>query len=178
VPVPSFPQFAVQTKRYGDALYITPVGELDIATAPRLGREFENAEAGSAAIIVVDLGKLTFIHSARIHLLVAMDCACAGEQLLRLIGGSPVVDRVFDIAGVRAHLSFIARENSPVALQPGAARSTQDMQTPRTRYRGARAMSGRDNHMVAERELAVRREREKPRSRFTPGDILRCPRCG
>jgi len=40
-------------------------------------------------------------------------------------------------------------------------------------------MTANDSNTVAQRELASpRREHEKPKSRFTPGDLLPCPRCG
>jgi len=40
-------------------------------------------------------------------------------------------------------------------------------------------MTGNDSSTVAQREPAYScREHEKPKSRFTPGDLLRCPRCG
>jgi len=132
VPVPSLPQLAVHTKRYGDVLCLTPVGELDIATVPLLAREFEAAESGGAAIIVIDLGELTSIDSTGVRLLVSMDCACAGEQRLRLIEGPPGIERVLTLAGVRAHLPIIAREDSPVPLRLDRARGTRANPTPPT----------------------------------------------
>jgi len=126
------PQFAVQTKRYGDVLCLTPVGELDIATVPLLASELEVAESGGAAIIVIDLGELTSIDSTGVRLLVWMDCACAGEQRLRLIEGPPAIDRVLKLARVRAHLPIIAREDSPVSLRFARARGTRANPAPPT----------------------------------------------
>ena len=130
--MPSLPQFAVQTKRYGDVLCLTPVGELDVATVSLLACEFEAAESGGAAIIVIDLGELTSIDSTGVRLLVSMDCACAGEQRLRLIEGPPAIDRVLKLAGVRAHLPIIAREDSPAPLRFDRARGTRANPTPPT----------------------------------------------
>ena len=114
-------QLAVQTERFGDVHRITPVGELDIATAPLLAREFEAAASSDAGMIVVDLGQLTFIDSSGIHVLIAMDCACMGEQRLRLIAGSPTIEHVLEIAGVRGRLAIIPREDSPALSPVGAA---------------------------------------------------------
>ena len=130
--MPSLPQFAVQAKRYGDVLCLTPVGELDLATVSLLASEFEAAESTGAALIVIDLGELTSIDSTGIRLLVSMDCACAGEQRLRLIEGPPEIDRVLKLARVRAHLPIIAREDSPAPLRFDRARSTRANTTPPT----------------------------------------------
>jgi anti-anti-sigma factor len=83
-------------------------GELDLATAPILEREFEEAWNDSADLIVVDLSRVTFVDSSAIHLLIRMDCAALGEKRLGLIIGSPQVERVLTITGVRDHLPIIA----------------------------------------------------------------------
>ena len=110
-------QFAVHVERRGEVRCLHPVGDLDVVAVGLLAREFEAAERSHAALIVIDLGRLSFIDSAGIALLVAMDCACVGEQRLRLIAAQPVVDRVLELAGVRARLPIVLRPPTPASRE-------------------------------------------------------------
>ena len=102
---------------------LTPVGELDLATVSRLERAFDAAfRDDSVEMIVVDLTELSFMDSTGIHLLLRMRAACAEVDRLRVINGSPAVQRILDVAGVRAHLPIISSDRDPRAPLDDAAR--------------------------------------------------------
>jgi anti-sigma B factor antagonist len=111
--MPAPEPFTVHVERSGPLIRLTPYGELDLATVAILERAFEVAYRSDAAAIEVDLHQLAFLDSSGIHLLIRMDCACLGEQRLRIITGTPLVDRVLAIAGVRDHLPITTPRRPP-----------------------------------------------------------------
>jgi anti-sigma B factor antagonist len=122
-------QFSVRTEREGRICRLTPVGELDIATAPVLQEAFDAVFVdGDAGKIVVDLSELAFMDSTGLHLLAKLNAACEHADRLRVINDSPAVERLFDIAGVRAYLPIITSDDDPLAPIHGsdAARSPAD----------------------------------------------------
>jgi anti-sigma B factor antagonist len=111
--------FSISSERTGLVHRITPVGELDLATVPKLREEFEAVFSdGDAEVIVVDLTKLDFIDSTGIHALLEMNAVCEHTERLRIVNGSPPVVRLIDIAGVRDHLPIITSADDPRAPLP------------------------------------------------------------
>jgi anti-sigma B factor antagonist len=97
----------------------TPIGELDLATAPLLEGAFDAVLTDDGVeMIVVDLTELSFIDSSGIRLLIWMHGACADVDRLRVINGSRAVERVLDLTGVRAHLPIISSDCDPLAPLP------------------------------------------------------------
>jgi anti-anti-sigma factor len=105
--------FSVEVERRGQLLRLAPCGELDLATVPILERAFDFARASDATLIQIDLRELTFLDSAGIHLLIRMDCACLGEDRLRIIVATTLVDRVLTVAGIRDRLPIITPRQPP-----------------------------------------------------------------
>ena len=102
VPAP----FSVDVQRRGDALVLTPSGELDLATVPAVDAILE-AEEPAPAHVVLDLSSLAFIDTSGMRLVLAQQAACerAGRRLT-LVEGSPAVQRLFALAGVQDRLPF------------------------------------------------------------------------
>lgn len=110
---------SVRETSEGGVRRLTPIGELDLATAPLLERAFDVVfRDGDAEMIVVDLTELSFMDSTGIHLLIRMHRACADADRLRVINGSRAVERVMDLTGVRAHLPIISSDGDPLAPLP------------------------------------------------------------
>jgi anti-sigma B factor antagonist len=106
--------FWVRSEREGGVHRLTPVGELDIATTPILEREFDAAFAlDESTMLVVDLTELSFIDSTGINLLLRLTDCCPDR--LRMINGSPPVERILDITGVRPALPIIKKESDRLA---------------------------------------------------------------
>jgi anti-sigma B factor antagonist len=109
--------FWVRSAREGAVHRLTPVGELDIATTPILDREFDAAfSLDELTVLVIDLTELSFMDSTGISLLVRMSKRCPDR--LRVINGSPAVERILDITGVRPGLPIIKKDSDPLAPLP------------------------------------------------------------
>lgn len=107
---------SVRETSEGGVHRLTPIGELDLSTAPLLESAFDAVfRDDDAEMIVVDLRELTFIDSTGIHLLIRMNGACANVDRLRVINGSRTVERMLDLTGVRAHLPVISSDSDPLA---------------------------------------------------------------
>jgi anti-anti-sigma factor len=92
-----------------DAHYVAPSGELDIATVELLERALLEVERADSARIVLDLSGLSFIDSTGLRLLLDVNERCGGTaDRLRVIAGSPAVERLLDIVGLRERLPLIA----------------------------------------------------------------------
>jgi anti-sigma B factor antagonist len=106
--------FLVHSEREGASHRLTPVGELDIATAPILEREFDAVHPDlTAEVLVVDLTRLTFMDSSGIHLLLRLNALSEHTDRLRIINGSPAAERTIDISGTRSQLPIISEHCDP-----------------------------------------------------------------
>ena len=63
-------QFRVEVRREGRGTVIAVSGELDLATSGALEQELERVESADAALLILDLGKLEFVDSTRLSLVV------------------------------------------------------------------------------------------------------------
>ena len=110
---------SIRETREGGVHRLTPIGELDLATAPLLESAFDDVfRDEDAEMIVLDLTELSFIDSAGIHLLIRIHDACAGVDRLRVINGSRAVERLLDLTGVGARLPIISGDRDPLAALP------------------------------------------------------------
>ena len=100
---------SIRSERQGDTCRVSPVGELDIASAGKLERELAAAAAGDAATIVLDLSGLTFIDSTGLRIVLDFNERCGGQGgRLAIVAGTPAVDRLLDIVGLRDRLPLIS----------------------------------------------------------------------
>lgn len=84
-------------ERRADALVLSLVGELDLATVPALSRELHAAESFPQRV-VVDLSELEFMDSSGLHeLLRAHERASQNGHRLSLRRGPPCVQRLFEL---------------------------------------------------------------------------------
>ena len=100
---------SIVSERRESSHYVAPSGELDIATVDVLERALLEAEQTDAEMIVLDLSGLTFIDSTGLRLVLDVNERCGGTaDRLRVIAGSPAVERLLDIVGLRERLPLIA----------------------------------------------------------------------
>ncbi len=100
--------FSVVSERRGSGWQIVARGELDIATVPSLERDLLAAEQTDADTIVLDLSGLSFIDSTGLKLLLDANDRSNGADRLRIIAaGSPTLERLLDIVGLRERLPLI-----------------------------------------------------------------------
>ncbi len=95
----------VRSEREGEVHIIELIGELDLDGAPQLEESLREAEAGDATSIVVDLGRLEFIDSTGLRLLV-MAAERAPDGRFSLLRGPKQVHRVFEITDLVDRLPF------------------------------------------------------------------------
>ena len=82
-------------------LVVSPVGEVDVATASVLRRAGQQAVEIASRAVVVDLDGLTFCGSTGLVLLLeCRDAAVAAGLTFGTAGGPPIVRRVLDITGL------------------------------------------------------------------------------
>ncbi len=90
--------FPIAHERTPDGHLLAPAGELDIATVPLLEASYEELEHGR---VLLDLSGISFIDSTGLQLLLRLSERNAGR--LEIIG-SPALDRLLQITGVRDQL--------------------------------------------------------------------------
>jgi anti-sigma B factor antagonist len=95
--------------RDAQGVRLLPVGELDMATAPRLRETVAELRATGFDHLTLDLRRLCFIDSSglRAILWLAADCRVRGSGL-ELIPGLPAVQRIFELTATLEHLPFRA----------------------------------------------------------------------
>ena len=121
--------FAVEVQRHDHATIVQPRGELDVATVETLRAALDVAIAEtlraapdgdeSAARLLVDLRRLSFLDCSGLHLLVALDQRAQrdGFQLTLLAPAAPV-NRAIQLCGLDQVLPFAAPDDA-VDTKPG-----------------------------------------------------------
>ena len=99
---------SITSEQSGGTRRVAAVGELDIATVDSLRHALFDIDDG-AQTIVLDLSGLSFIDSTGLRLLLDLNERYGGDaDRLRVIAGSPAVERLLDIVGLRDQLPLIA----------------------------------------------------------------------
>ena len=98
---------SISSEQDGGTHRVVAVGELDIATAGTLEQAVFDIE-DDGQMIVLDLSGLSFIDSTGLRLVIDLNERYGGESdRLRVIAGSPAVERLLDIAGLRDRLPLV-----------------------------------------------------------------------
>jgi anti-sigma B factor antagonist len=100
-------QFEMHAELAAGTARVSVVGELDIATVPRLEEQAQTLLGEGAQRLIVDLGELSFIDSSGLSLFIALAKRAAQEQwTLSLTRPPEPVFSVFRITGTDANLPF------------------------------------------------------------------------
>jgi anti-sigma B factor antagonist len=103
--------FDITLTRASGRVTLTLVGELDLATTPRLTKYLTTVAETHRGLIVIDLRQLTFLDSTGVAALAAADRhARRGGWKLAIVKGPPQVQRVLEFCGLTEVL--------PLADQP------------------------------------------------------------
>jgi anti-sigma B factor antagonist len=82
-------------------------GELDLSSAPELGRQLAELERADCGRVLIDLSQLEFIDSTGLTLIIeARRAAQENGRDLHLCAGPPQVQRLFELTGVLEHFTF------------------------------------------------------------------------
>jgi anti-sigma B factor antagonist len=100
--------FRVDVAREGDAVRVSPVGDVDLATIDQLRERLDDAMESGAGRVILDLRAATFIDSSTLHLAVdAYGRAMRTGIDFAMVAGPPGVQRTFDVAGLSDRLPFV-----------------------------------------------------------------------
>ena len=98
----------VESRREGERVRLTLVGELDIATVPRLEDAIETALAGGARQLVVDLRSLGFLDSSGLRQFIVLADRAQEEGFeLALVRPAAPVLAIFQITRAEENLPFV-----------------------------------------------------------------------
>jgi anti-sigma B factor antagonist len=101
--------FRIEVRNAPDRVVLCLHGELDLASAPLLAQEIENASDTPTAMVVLDLKDLRFIDSTGLRIvLAAHERSQERGQEFALTRASEQVQRLLTITGVGEHLRIIA----------------------------------------------------------------------
>jgi anti-sigma B factor antagonist len=93
-----------------DVVYVSPLGELDIATATEVETRLQEIRAAGFDRLILDLHETTFIDSTGLHLVLDWHERARRERFaFALIRGPDAVQRVFEASGIASTLRFLAR---------------------------------------------------------------------
>jgi anti-anti-sigma factor len=100
-------QFELRVQPDRHAVRVIPVGELGLATAPRLRDQLDQLVSAGFTSIVVDLRALEFADSAGLAVLISAHAAAQHDGWeLSLIQGPRAIRRLFEITGTLDRLPF------------------------------------------------------------------------
>ncbi|TMK69397.1 MAG: STAS domain-containing protein [Actinobacteria bacterium] len=88
--------------------FMALVGELDIASAPRLEEGLEEVERDTPGTLVLDLRKVDFIDSTGLRAVIAADerARSAGRRFV-VVRGPAAVERVFSVTQLDQRLDIV-----------------------------------------------------------------------
>jgi anti-sigma B factor antagonist len=100
--------FRVETHTNGRVITLTVLGELDLVSSPTLAEELDRAIGSDAAVIVLDLRRLSFMDSTGLHVLVkAHQRAQEGGRRFVMTKGGDQVQRVLDLTGITELVTIV-----------------------------------------------------------------------
>ena len=106
-PEPPAP-FRLEVHPARDVVRICPLGEVDLETVGTVGEQIEELRAAGFTRLVLDLRGVTFLDSTGLHLAIEAHAASRAEGWeFALIEGPAHVQRVFEVTGSRAALTFV-----------------------------------------------------------------------
>ncbi len=109
--------FRVEVRTDGRTAIIAVSGELDLASAPALESELEQAGRSESELLVLDLRELEFMDSTGLSVIVKAHQRLSDEgRSLCLIRGPQQVQRLLDLTGVAERLRLV---NSPEEIVGG-----------------------------------------------------------
>jgi anti-sigma B factor antagonist len=102
--------FHVEVDISDTAVQVTPVGELDMATAPQLQHALSDLWDAGPPCLLLDLHRLTFIDSTGLHLALAWQARATQDGVpFSLVKGPRAVQRAFELADVSEQLPFLTQ---------------------------------------------------------------------
>ena len=97
--------FSCDVGRNGSACWVRPAGDLDLDTVHHVESALAELREEGCGTLVLDLRDLTFMDSTGLRLVIRWHTAAQGEGFqFAIVPGSDVVQRVFRLTGMDAHV--------------------------------------------------------------------------
>jgi anti-sigma B factor antagonist len=98
--------FSCEVGRNGSSGWVRPAGDLDLDTVHRVEAALAGLRGEGYENLVLDLRKLTFMDSTGLRLVIRWHTAARDEGFrFAIVPGPEVVQRVFRLTGMDAHLT-------------------------------------------------------------------------
>jgi len=108
--VRSYEPFHCEVEPRREVVHVRPVGELDLATVPRVDARLSELQAAGSKNVVLDLSAVRFLDACGLRLILLWDARSRADGFaFWLIPGPPQVQRLFDLTGTTARLGFVDR---------------------------------------------------------------------
>ena len=113
------PLLTIESTEQGETLVVSLAGEFDLASAQLVDEELARAQE-SYPVVILDLSRVTFMDSTGLHVVLRVDERMheAGSTL-RVVAGSPQVQRLFELTGATTRLELVA-DSSPAGASDRA----------------------------------------------------------
>jgi anti-sigma B factor antagonist len=99
--------FSCDVGRNGSAAWVQPKGDLDLDTAHRVEAALAELRDEGCGSLVLDLRGLTFMDSTGLRLVIRWHTAAREQRFgFAVVPGPEVVQRVFQLTGMDAHLTL------------------------------------------------------------------------
>lgn len=98
--------FSCEVSRNGSTAWVRPAGDLDLDTVHRVESALAQLRDDGCGNLVLDLRGLTFMDSTGLRLVIRWHTAAQDEGFrFAVVPGPEVVQRVFRLTGMEAHLT-------------------------------------------------------------------------
>jgi anti-sigma B factor antagonist len=99
--------FSCEVARNGSSAWVRPSGDLDLDTVHRVESALAELREAGCASLTLDLRRLTFMDSTGLRLVIRWHTAARdGGFGFAVVPGPEVVQRVFRLTGMDAHLTM------------------------------------------------------------------------
>jgi anti-anti-sigma factor len=97
--------FSCDVGRNGSSAWVRPAGDLDLDTVHHVESALSEQREAGCGNLVLDLRELTFMDSTGLRLVIRWNTAAREEGFqFAIVPGSEVVQRVFRLTGMDAHV--------------------------------------------------------------------------
>ncbi len=119
------PNTYIDAVEHDGVVVVAVDGEVDLCSADQFARSLATAADSDVRAILLDLDRVSFMDSAGLHVL--LQFSGAERDRLSLTRGSPQVQRLLEVTGVRRYLPFVP-SSSPErnGARPAAVPLTSD----------------------------------------------------
>jgi anti-sigma B factor antagonist len=103
----SHQEFSIDVERGTECVRVRPVGELDLATVPRLEAELARLRDAGVRSLMLDLRGLTFMDSTGLSLTLRWSLEASRDGFdFSLVRGEGAIRRLFELTGMDHRLPF------------------------------------------------------------------------